>query len=882
MPDLPTGTVTFLFTDIEASTRMLARLGDDFAGVLEIHNAILRRAIVDSRGIELATQGDSFFAVFTSADDAVRAAIDGQRWLASHAWPPGGAVRVRMGMHTGEAMLGGDNYVGLSVHRASRIADAAHGGQVVLSAATAPLVRQNLPNDVSLVDLGEHWLKDLDRPESLVQLVIDGLPAEFPPLRGAAGRPVNLPDELTTFIGREAELAEIERMLDRSRLVTLVGPGGTGKTRLSIRAAERLAPRFADGVAFVPLATVGDPAQLPAAIADALALRQDPAQPVDEVVRDHLRSLELLLVLDNLEQLPGADEPIGRLLRDAAGLRVLATSRAPLHVAGEQQFPVPPLGLPDHGEPQTLGEMRATEAVTLFLVRARSVGPTFELTDDNAKDVVAICARLDGLPLAIELAAARIGLLTPAAMLARLERPLALLSTQARGVTERQRTLRGAIAWSHDLLTPAESRLFRRLSVFAGGWTLEAAEAIAGEGTDVLDLLASLVDNSLVRRTDRAGEPHFAMLETIREFAAEQLASHPEESNDARLRHATYWTEVAERVAPTLELESDAALRLAADQDNLRSALRFTLGGGPGAPQPGEEAADRELGLRLGIGLGPFWLLSGAREGSAWLERAIHVARTESAQLQAKVYFWSGVLLDIQFREEEAERCLLESLARVRQFSDPPFEARLLNSLGVVARSRGELERAHDLLDESLALRAEMEGAPGVATVLNNLAVVAVDEGDLDAARGHLERALELERKGGNLEGIATCLGNLASVALRGGDVQRARPLIAESLHNFARIGDRLGIAEDLEHAADAASQLGQPARAARLFGAAETMRASEGLRMTDVDAAHYRELVDRVRGVLGQAAYAEAFTVGCAMSRDAAIAAALADLEAG
>jgi tetratricopeptide (TPR) repeat protein len=338
---------------------------------------------------------------------------------------------------------------------------------------------------------------------------------------------------------------------------------------------------------------------------------------------------------------------------------------------------------------------------------------------------------------------------------------------------------------------------------------------------------------------------------------------------------------VAERVAPTLELESDAALRLAADQDNLRAALRFTLGGGPGAPQPGEEPADGELGLRLAIGLGPFWLLSGAREGSAWLERAIHVARAHSHQLQAKVYFWSGVLLDIQFREEEAERCLLESLARVRQFSDPPFEARLLNSLGVVARSRGELERAHDLLDESLALRTGMEGAPGVATVLNNLAVVAVDEGDLDAARGHLERALDLERVGGNLEGIATCLGNLASVALRGGDVRRARPLIAESLHNFVRIGDRLGIAEDLEHAADAASQLGQPDRAAQLFGAAETMRASEGLYRTDVDAAHYRELVDRVRGELGQAAYAQAFTAGCAMSRDAAISAALADLQA-
>jgi tetratricopeptide (TPR) repeat protein len=411
--------------------------------------------------------------------------------------------------------------------------------------------------------------------------------------------------------------------------------------------------------------------------------------------------------------------------------------------------------------------------------------------------------------------------------------------------------------------------------VFAGGWTIEAAEAVVPDA-DVLDGLESLVDKSLVRRHDRAGEPHFEMLSTIREFALEQLADDAAIEAETRRRHAAYWLARAEALAPDLERGTDAALRLLDEQDNLRAALRYALG-----TDAGDSAEAADIGLRLAIALGRFWTLNAAREGTAWLERAIAVASGADLLTQGELYFWSGVLLDEQFRGDEAERCLNEALTRFRELNDEHWQARVLNSLGVVARSKGELARARELLLRSLALRQSIGPEERLAAVLSNLGVVAADEGRLDEAQGHLEASLEIDRRMDNLDGIATGVGNLGGVALRMGRLDDGERLIAESLRLFARVGDVLGITDDLEHAAEAAAQRGRHEQAARLLGAVETIRRSEGLRMPKVDLSRYRGIADGVRDALGSEAYAAAYNSGCSLTRDAAVEEAIAGLDA-
>ena len=873
MADLPTGRVTFLFTDIEGSTRMLAALGDAFPAQLEAHNAILRDAIRAAGGLELTTHGDAFFAVFTEPARALAAAVDAQRRLDGSRWAHGWPVRVRMGLHTGEATVGGDNYVGLTVHRAARIADAAHGGQVLLSAPTADEVRDALPDGVGLRELGEHWLRDLDHPEPLAQLLIDGLASDFPPLRTASRGPTSLPAELSSFIGRDAERQAVARHLDEARLLTLVGPGGSGKTRLALRVAGEYGVRLPDGAAFVPLEAVTDPELLPSAVAVAIGLHVDAAEPVAAAVASQLRTRHMLLVLDNTEQLADVGRFVATLLGEAPQLRVLVTSRMPLHVPGERILEVPPLAVPDPAHLPDPAALERFDSVALFVARARDAEPGFALDPANAPAVAAICARLDGLPLAIELAAARIRILSPAAILARLERPLAALGAGGTSASERQRTLRGAITWSHDLLGPAERALFRRLAVCAGGCDLEAAQAVAGAvGGDVIDALSSLVDKSLLRRLDRAGEPQFAMLATIREFAAERLAEDPAEERAALRRHAAHWLAIAERQAPQANRASDAALRLAADQENLRAALRFTL-------SPGATPEEARTGLALASALGPYWMIAAPREGSQWLEQAIErfaAVKERDAALEGRISFYCGALLEAQGRAGEAEAHLEAGLASFRAVGDRRWQARLLNSLGAVARAHGERARARELLGESLGLATELGVEGQLAAVLSNLGLVDVDEGDLDAARDHFRQSLEADRRSGNQDGIATGMTNLADVALRAGDIVGAEALVAESLPLFLRLGDLLGVAGDLEHAAEAAAARGNHLRAARLTGSAEALRRQEGLEMAMVEADRYRAIVAGVRAALGEAAFDEAYRAGSLLGHEAAVREAL------
>ena len=580
---LPSGTVTFFFSDIEGSTRLIQELGPDYPAALLAHHTIQREALAAHGGQELRTEGDSFFIVFGSALDACAGAAAVQQMLLAHAWPRDSKVRVRVGLHTGEAVLVGNEYLGLEVHRAARIAGAAHGGQVLLSETTRALVEHSLPSELSIKDLGVHRLKDLARPERLFQLSAGGLPAEFPPLRTLETTPNNLPMQLTSFIGRDDQVREAKALLSRARLLTLTGPGGTGKTRLSLQVAADVLDRFPDGVFFVPLSAVQDPGLVPSAIAQALAVQTPGSRSPLETLVEYLRDKRALLVLDNFEQLLPAAPVTKTLLENSVSLRILVSSRAVLHVYGEQEFPVPPLGLPDRKVATSLAALSQFEAVRLFIERAVALKPDFQATNENAPAIAGICERVDGLPLAIELAAARIKLFSPQALLTRLEKSLNVLGTGARDLPSRQQTLRGAIQWSYDLLDEGSRRLLERFSVFARGASLEQAEAVCGSTgeLDVIDGLDQLADQSLLRRLPEISDPRFLMLQTIREFAADRLEASGNAS-EVKDRHVQAFLAMAKAAQPHLfgDHRKEWLDRLEIEQDNFRAALDWTIASG--------------------------------------------------------------------------------------------------------------------------------------------------------------------------------------------------------------------------------------------------------------------------------------------------------------
>ena len=541
MAELPTGTVTMLFSDIEGSTLLLARLGDRYAQTLDAYRSMLRAAWDAWGGREMGTEGDSFFVVFETATAALKAALQGQRDLSAHHWPDDAAVRVRMGVHTGSPAVHNGGYVGMDVHRAARIAGSAHGGQIVVSEATAGLAVGSAPEGVRLIDKGAHRLKDLALPERLFQVAGPGLHESFPPLK-TLGAVSSLPIPATPLVGREGELAELAELLSdkATRLVTLTGPGGSGKTRLAIGVAQALVERFADGVFFVDLATATTGEAMWNGIAETLGVAAEQRTPPGLFAQLAHRSA--LLVLDNLEQLPAADDVVAELLVEAPGIAVVATSRSPLHLHGEREHPVPPLQVPTE---QSVEEIRRSGAVDLFVHHVASVRRGFSLTADNAPDVAEICRRLDGLPLALELAAARCKLLSPRALLGRLDAALELRAPGTVGRPARQHTLRDTIAWSYQLLPVHQQAFFRRLAVFSGGADLDAIVAVTDDllpvGGDPLDLIADLLDASLLTVVDTAdGEPRIRLLETIRAFAREELETSAE-AEAVHERHAAHY-----------------------------------------------------------------------------------------------------------------------------------------------------------------------------------------------------------------------------------------------------------------------------------------------------------------------------------------------------
>ena len=880
MRGLPTGTVTFLFTDIEGSTLLVREQGEGWPALLERHGALMRAAIEAHGGVEVGTEGDSFFAAFTSAGSAVGAAVDAQTALAGEPWPAGVEIRVRMGMHTGEASFSAESYAGLHVHRASRIAGVAHGGQVLLSDATHALIGADLPSGIAARDLGEHKLKDLEHAEHIWQLVIDGLPSEFPPLRSLDAIPNNLPARLTSFLGREAEIAEVAELLASTRILTLTGPGGTGKTSLSLAVAERVMARYPGGVFFVELSSITDTELVLPTIATTLNLPDRGGRTSFERIVDHIGERTTLLVLDNFEQVVAAAAEVGRLITACPSLSVISSSRIVLRVAGEQEFPVPPLRVPDPAHLPPLAQLSQFESVALFIDRARAVNPAFEVTNETAPAVAEICVRLDGLPLAIELAAARTRVLTPQAMLARLDDRLRLLAGGSRDLPERQQTLRGAIAWSHDLLDEPERAQFAALSVFVGGAGLEAIERISVDEVDgdVLDLVTSLVEKSLVgQRGGVDGQPRFTMLETIREFAVEQ-AEGGGAHDRLRDRHAAIFAELADDAASHL-LGPGARHwldRLQEEHDNLRAAIAWAT-----------DSGDALTALRMTARLWRFWQMRGyLAEGAERVERALALpssmehpeARADALSAAAGIRYWQAdATRSRQWYSEEVD-------AR-RALGDPAGLANALYGLSftwvILDLEPQHAINARAAIDEAQALYTEVGDADGIGRCEWARANLEYGLRDGISSLEHSVHARDVFRSLGNefMAAWATFTIALSELLLEQDPATdeperraRARASLREALETFAEAQDVSGYTLVMDTLSIVAQRDGNDELAARLAGAVKTLERTTGTGLNLWN-----------RGVLPQGvdyendqAWADEFAAGAELSIEEAVALAL------
>ena len=796
MPRLPTGSITLLFTDIEGSTRLLQQLGKRYAAVFRDCRRLLRSAFQQGDGFEVDTQGDSFFVVFERAVDAVRAAANAQRALFSAQWPEEAVVRVRMGMHTGEPQPTDEGYIGLDVHCAARIMSVAHGGQVLLSRTTCDLVTADLPEGVQLRDLGDYRLKDIAGPNQLFQLVIPEIPADFPPLSASSiRRPLqNLPSPATSFIGREAEVAAVSDLLCRAdvRMVTLMGTAGVGKTRLALQVATQLSPLFNDGVCFVPLDQAGNADALQQALAQALNIQEEKEHPLFEQVKDALRDQTLLLVLDNFEQVLPASREVAALLAACPKLKSLVTSRAMLHIQAEHLFEVLPLPLLDPLRLPALAVLSYNAAITLFVQRAQAVQPDFQLTSANAPTIANICARLDGIPLALELAAARVRHFAPQVLLAHLERGSAILQRKAHDVPARQHTLRGAIAWSYDLLEPVEQRVFRRLAVCVNGATPEAAERICSEAEaeDVSAVLEALVDKSMLLRQGRGThQQRYGQLRTLREYGLEQLIASGE-LEPTRVVHASYYLSWAEQAAPLLSGAEQVSWLdcLEQEYENVRSALEWFLEDG---------VRQAEQALRLCIALLGFWeIREYIGEGLAFLERALSERQGVPPSMQAQALHGAAFLALMQDDRARAEELLRECQSLFRASGDRAGMANILRLQGNLALVTNSYKLAHRLLNEALAIYLEEGDTARIPATREALAQIAIAQGEYATAQSLLNKDIAAFQARGDQYRVAYPLYLLARMLfLSQLDHTGARAMAEESLSLFRAVGNKRLIA---------------------------------------------------------------------------------------
>lgn len=908
MSELPSGTVTFLFTDIEGSTRLAQEQPAAMPALLARHNDILTQCIEAQRGFIFRVVGDSFAASFHDALDALRAALDAQKILHSETWTPA-PIKVRMGIHTGAAQLNPESkenpYSGYAtLALTQRIMSASHGGQILLSQSTYELTRDWLPENAQLTDMGERRLKDVLRPERIYQLTTPELSSEFPPLNTLETFPHNLPNQLTSFVGREKEITEIKALLAAARLVTLTGSGGTGKTRLALEIGAAEMSSFLSGVWVVELAPLTDAAQILAAIAEAFGLQEQPFTSLPTLVMDYLRDKKALLILDNCEHLIEACARIASdLLQHCPQLKILASSREALGIAGERTFHTPSLAVP--------------ESMHLFVERARAVNPKFDLTESNAAAVSQICSRLDGIPLAIELAAARARLLSPEQIAARLDDRFRLLIGGSRTALPRQQTLRALIDWSYDLLSEAEKTLFRTASVFVGGWTLDALETVAND-PDVLEHLEQLVNKSLVVTEEREGEMRYFMLETIRQYAREKLFD-AKEASAARDRHFAYFDALAENIWSIFQMKNLIAWRRRAEDEteNLRAAIEWGQ----------ENFVEQALRLAANFCLLTGWIGSRQDEGLTSCRIAIDrvkslppvtgTANTERQRLLARALFAQGMvglsngnmLIVLQDLREAIDIARLAGDKRVLGYSlEMYFTATMFLSApggveaadegyrifreevddlwglsmayqnqGRIATMRGDQEQKEKYFAEFRELIREAPLSFQAGLFYLGAGMSEVFQGNDKAAKTYFEEGVHVFKHIQNWSFQLVLTSELGHIARRTGDISDAKRIYRETLRDWQNLGNRGAIANQLECFAFLAMAEEEPERAAKLLGAAELLREKAQSPMTDFEKAEYEHFIAQLRSMLPQHEIIVLWAEGRGMTMAQAIQQALA-----
>jgi len=851
----PARVVTFLFTDIEGSTRLWEERPAQMRPALARHDAVARAAVEQHGGVLVKMTGDGLHAAFEDPRDALIAALDLQLAISDPEQTGGIALCVRCGLHVGVDERRDNDFFGPSVNRAARIMSAAHGGQILVSQAVAALLKDRLPEGVTLRDLGAARLRDLASPEQLFQVAHAQLRSEFPPLRSLEAAPNNLPQQLTSFIGRERDLADAKRLLAKTRLLTLVGAGGIGKTRLSLQVAADVMDEFPDGVWFVELAPLTDARRVPQALALVLGVKEDPGRPVFDALLRYAKGRQLLIVLDNCEHLVSACVGLVRSLLEAApGLKVLASSRENLRITGEQHYPVPPLSLPRADEPVAVESLAQFGAIRLFVERARAVQPAFAITDANFAAVTNVCRRLDGIPLAIELAAARASVMPVQEIAARLNDRFRLLVHGDRAALPRQQTLRALIDWSFELLSGQERALLRRLAVFAGGWTLDAAEAVGASGelrrSDILDLLSLLVEKSLAALD--SGKGRYQLLDTVRQYAEERL-DEANEKAETCTRHLTFYLDFAERAASELfgPRQSEWLARLDVERDNLLAAHRWC-----------DKAPDgTKLGLRLVHALKQYWLnrgLLGLRY-QLTVEALARTSTVDRSLARCRELFNAGQVCCFMGRYVEAGKYLTESLDIAREIGDESRIEMVLQLLGMASLGQGEVSAAHGYLDEALLLAKRLGEKREIAAATNALAQLHHVDGALESAAQLYESVLALAHELGDREIIAISLLNLSMVSISCGAGEQAAALLREVFGIAEQTGSMPASQSLLEISVGLAALHQEWERAARFYGAAEAQAQQTGLHRAPADEAFLNPVVAEARRALGEAGFAVA-----------------------
>ena len=920
MNHLPSGTVTFLFTDIEGSTKLAQEYPQKMPGLLARHNAILNQSIETHHGFVFRIVGDSFSAAFETASDALSAALEAQRRLQEESWSPA-PIKVRMGIHTGSALLK-DNSQGASYEGygtlalTQRVMSVGHGGQILLSQTTHDLVKDRLPNGTELRDMGERRLKDIVRPEHMYQVIAPDLLSDFPPLTTLETINHNLPAQLTSFIGREHEIAEAQSLLSSTRILTFIGPGGTGKTRLCLQVAAEQVSEFKDGVWLIELAQLADSTYVLSTIASTFHLRELHGVPLMNTVTDYLRGKQSLLVLDNCEHLiETCAELSDHFLHACPKLKIITSSREALGIDGETVFRVPSLSLPEEVEEfRDVENLMNYEAPRLFTERATKANPQFNLSKDNASYVIQICERLDGIPLAIELAAARVKLFTPQQIAERLGDRFRLLTGGSRTALPRQQTLRALIDWSYLTLNETEQLVLRRLAVFSGGWTFEAAESVAGE-METMDGLSGLVNKSLVNVEEREGESRYRFLETIRQYAMEKLLESGDAVN-ARTRHLAHFLEVSQRAEE--EFGSAQRLmwvnRLEVEHDNLRSALGWALESNP------------ESALQMVCSLSLFWLSrSYMTEGCNWCQAAISRAEAVSPAgpnidlTRAQAYSALAMLSINHGEHHTGQTAARKGVALARQMDDPLQLARALHFLGMSSTFLGDVTLAFDSLHESEALCRKFGYDDDLASVLQSLAYATLEihgpkaaeqlqsyleeslalsqgsedpeaavrsegilarlaffRGDMAEARKHADLMLDLHKQMGDQLSVTGHQTGMAHVARQIGNYKEALALYRETLPNWQKIGHRGAVAHQLECFAFIAKAQEQEERAVQLMSAAEALREASSSARTPQEQIEYDREFAGLRAGMNEKMFDLLWEEGRSMTMEQAIELAL------